>query len=218
MVEQTYNENGSGVSVIQGAIIPHCDLCAEWSVVPRVMPKSQFVGWGTKGFPKNCFDYAWGQLKKAGFTMKSTGWGTVKKINPYIYQIFGTQAVGGINTSEQVSEHFREGVKYLRQALSAGIPVLVGVDDQSGSPNTDKVTDHFVIIVGMGVDDEGNYFLYDDNATSDIDSGTSDKNRLYCLCNKEAIIGRADEKNTYFLQSEYKSYRVTQIRESKVLK
>lgn len=91
----------------------------------------------------------------------------------------------------------------------------MGLDVEKGSHNHDKTTDHFVILVGMGCDSIGKFFLFHDNATSDPDVGTSDQNRLYCICGDYKIEGVADKKNSYFMGSENKSYRVTQIRKSR---
>lgn len=213
---QSYNDDGNGISVVSSKSIPHCELCKEWENIERVMPISQFEGWTEPPLPRGCYDYVCKQLKNAGYTLKSLGWGTIKKINPYIYQIyFADGPIGGINTKEQVKENYINGVKYLKKALSEGIPVMVGIDDEDGSKNTDKITDHFVVIIGMGTDEMGNYFLFDDNATGEIDIGTSNKNRLYCLCEDWLIRGVADKRNRYFNKCTYQSYTVTQIRESK---
>jgi hypothetical protein len=111
------------------------------------------------------------------------------------------------------ARQFVDGVKYLKKALKDKIPVVAGVDDGEGSPNTDKVTDHFVVIVGMGTDAKGKYFRFYDNATGNEDNGTSDQNRLYPNCDDFVIKGTAD--NAYARGTPYKSYVVTQIRESK---
>ena len=74
------------------------------------------------------------------------------------------------------------------------------------------MTDHFVVIVGMGSDDTGEYFQFYDNATSDKEEGTSKQNRLYCNSDDFMIKGTGD--NSYARGSEDKSYTVAQIRES----
>ena len=43
-----------------------------------------------------------------------------------------------------------EGLNYINQQLETGYPILVGVDYKAGSPNSDKTTDHFIVIVGRG--------------------------------------------------------------------
>lgn len=220
MNSQEYNDNGNGILTIKGEPLAHCELCKGWQNISRIMPVEYFVGWDTPGLPKNCFDYAWAQLKKAGYTMISPGWGSSNQINPNIYQIYATEAVGGINTEETAKDHAINGILYLKKAILDRVPVIVGVDDQDGSPNRDKVTDHFVVIVGMGTDEKGNYFLFDDNATKDRKIGPSDLNRLYCICvdNQAKIVGAPDPNNGYYQQLERDNYRVTQIRESRKIK
>uniref|UniRef100_UPI0039A759AD hypothetical protein n=1 Tax=Ornithobacterium rhinotracheale TaxID=28251 RepID=UPI0039A759AD len=191
-----------------------CIYCDNWENVPRIMPKASFVGWGYNGVRKNCFDYAWKQIKDAGYDLKSTSWGNSKKMNDNIYQIYLSEDVADMKKGVQ-KDQFKKGIEYLKESIKKRIPVMVGVDDAPGSPNTDKVTDHFVVIVGMGSDDNGNYFLFDDNATSSIDVGTSDLNKIYCICDEYKLEGKADPKNAYFTNSDYKKYIITQIRETK---
>jgi hypothetical protein len=93
---------------------------------------------------------------------------------------------------------------------------MFGVDCHPGSPNSDKVTDHFVVAVGMGTDKVGNYFLFYDNAVSDQSLGTSSSNKIYCNCEKFSLAGVTDAKNTYprSTPAYYGGYTVTQIRKS----
>lgn len=73
----------------------------------------------------------------------------------------------------------------LDASLEEGIPVIVGLDwKKPNSPyNFDKVTDHWVIIVGRGVDDDGVYYTYFEVAQSNENGekkGTSrEYNRFY---------------------------------------
>ncbi len=52
----------------------------------------------------------------------------------------------------------RQARAYLDSQLDQGLPVMVGVDRKDGSKNPDGVTDHFVVVTGRGVDDEGRVF------------------------------------------------------------
>lgn len=187
------------------------DLCGSWDNIASVITKDKFIGWGHQNIAQNCFDYCKKQLQDVGKSMKTPWWGTKDKMNSDIYQLYLTEDVAGMKKGIQV-KHFTKGVLYLKSALKSSIPVVAGVDDAPGSPNSDKVTDHFVVIVGMGSDDKGKYFLFYDNATSDKTSGTSDKNRLYCNCDQFQLKGTGD--NSYARDSQYKSYTVTQIRET----
>ena len=202
------------------------DVCGNWDEVSAIIPTNKFIGWGYDypRIPKVCFQYAWKQLKVMGHDLKSPGWGTSKAINPYIYQIYLTEDVGGLKNNE-LAQQFSKGVVYLKKAIKNKIPVMVGIDDapdvitnkktkkeEVHHVNTDRVSDHFVTIVGMGTDSKGKYFLFYDNATHVVNVATSSENRLYCDCDNFTIIGTPDSRNGY---GSGLQYRVTQIRESK---
>jgi hypothetical protein len=186
------------------------DPCTEWETIAPVISKDQFIGWGHAGIKENCFDYCKEQLRVAGRAMKSPWWGG-DTMNANIYQLYLTKNVAGMKKGYQPRQ-FINGVKYLKKALKDKTPVAAGVEDGAGSRNADKVTDHYVVIVGTGTDDKGKYFQFYDNATGDKDEGTSNNNRLYPNCDDFMIKGTGD--NEYARTSQYKSYIVTQIRES----
>lgn len=188
------------------------DLTDTWDTIAPLIAKDKFVGWGHEGVSENCFDYCKKQMDVAGKSMKSPWWGTNAKMQPDIYQIYLTQDVAGMKKGIQVKE-FAKGVVYLKSALKAKNPVVVGVEDGDGSPNADKVTDHFVVIVGMGSDVNGKYFRFYDNATGNKDSGTSDQNKLYVNGNNFEIRGTGP--NAYIQGTQLQEYIVTQIRETK---
>jgi hypothetical protein len=185
-------------------------VCDSWGAVSTVIPAADFVGWGAEGIKKNCYSYCVAQLAKAGYKLASPGWviGT-----GLVYQTYVSEKIKKLEPGFQVSE-FELGVEYTKLALSSGIPVMFGVDDAAGSPNADKVTDHFVTVVGMGTDTTGNYFLFYDNATSVAVVGTSNANRIYVNCTDSSLIGNADSANSYATNSSYGNYTVTQIRRS----
>ena len=191
--------------------IASMDLCDTWDTIAPVIAKDKFIGWGHEGINENCFDYCKEQMRVVRKSMKSPWWGRSTKMNPNIYQLYLTKDVAGMKKGIQVKQ-FADGVTYLKSALKSSNPVVVGVEDGAGSPNTDQVTDHFVVIVGMGTDVKGKYFLFYDNATGDKDSGTSDQNQLYCNCNNFEIRGTAP--NAYIQATQLKAYIVTQIRET----
>lgn len=205
-----------GESVINGNTqnINLCASCNEWYSIPRIMNISHFIGWKHPNIRQNCFDYARAQLNKAGYDMKSPSWGTNTKINPFIYQLILNKNVAGMQAGVQ-KQNFIQGVKYLKESIKNKIPVIVGIDLSDNYSNIDGITDHFVIIVGMGIDQIGNYFLFDDNATGNQNIGTSNNNRLYCKCSEYKLQGKVDDRNNY---GRGKTYTVTQIRESKSLK
>ena len=88
--------------------------------------------------------------------MKSPGWGTPSKLNPYIYQLFLTEDIAGMKKGYQ-QQQFTEGVLYLKKAIKSKTPVVVGIDAHEDlrynkktkkyevhHDNKDRVTDHYV--------------------------------------------------------------------------
>lgn len=186
-------------------------VCDNWVVILPIILKDEFIGWGNPTVKKkNCYDYCVKQLNNAGYKLKSPGWGTQQIIAGSIYQTYLASDVGKMKKGYQ-KDQFDAGVKYLKQALSTSIPVMVGVEHSSGTSSADKVTDHYVVIVGMGSDEKGKFFWFYDNATGIVNDGTSPDNKIYCNCQDSSLIGTG--KNSYVL-SGYGQYIVTQIRES----
>ena len=184
-------------------------VCDNWGNVPVFILEADFIGYKTND-PSGCFRRSREQLNKAGYDLVSLGWST-KNIGAGIYQIYLASKVGEMPSGYQQGQ-FEAGIRYVKSAMLAKIPVLVGVEIHEGSSSDDKVTDHYVTLVGMGSDATGKYFFYYDNATSRAGNGASDKNRLYCDCENFSLIGSGHEDITY---RDGKSYIVTQIRESK---
>lgn len=151
-------------------------------------------------------------------------------MNPHIYQLLLNEDVAGMKKGSQ-AQQFTEGVLYLKKAIKSKTPVMVGVDDEPDvdiypktpkldHANKDHITDHYVVIVGMGTDQFGKYFLFYDNALNpeignQLEIATSPENKLYCDCDKFLIKGEGDNRNKYIQSRPYKSLTVTQIRESK---
>lgn len=106
-------------------------------------------------------EYAKEQLRIMGYQISSyhsTG---------QTFQIYSEQ--NGVNNNALIS-----GLNYLKYALSNGIPVIVGVDNFNGHPgNIDNTTDHFIVLVGMGQDNLGKYFLFYDNASGKASQGAN---------------------------------------------
>jgi hypothetical protein len=70
---------------------------------------------------------------------------------------------------------------YIDQQLDEGWPVVVGVSHKDAHYNVDALTDHFVVITGRGVDEQGRtYYAFHDPSASRGDKGsdTNPKNRL----------------------------------------
>ena len=115
----------------------------------------------------------------------------------------------------------KNGIVYLDSELEKGYPVMVGVDYEfdrkiklkSGKidyPNTDKTTDHFIVIVGRKYDEKGDlYYLFYDVGTNTINektykAGSNDNNRLYLKADC-SLRGKSQIPSKHY-------YVVTQIR------
>ncbi len=93
---------------------------------------------------------------------------------------------------------------------------MVGADDVIKLSNDDETTEHFVVIVGMGTDKTGNYFLFYDNAVPNSSIRTHNDNKLYCKCNDSKLEGTGSILNRYIqMNTSKKKYTVTQIRETR---
>lgn len=194
-------------------------VTTDWETIAPVIPKSKFIGWNYPGIKENCFDYALEQLRQVGHWVKSERWNKkwdgTKELNDHIYQLFLEQDVAGMKKGVQ-KDQFEPGVEYLKKTLKAGIPVMVGVDDDSHVTNDDRTTEHFITLVGMGEDSTGKYFLFYDNAIPVNDIGTSSQNKLYCKPSQYLIVGTGDLRNSYIqVNTAKKKYIVSQIRETK---
>ncbi|OYQ46085.1 hypothetical protein CHX27_05070 [Flavobacterium aurantiibacter] len=184
--------------------VPDFDINQSWPNIAPVIPVSAFVGWSRLHRDWECMEYSKEQLRVMGY-----------KISSYhavgqTFQVFTAQS--GVNQTQVVA-----GVKYLKYALTNGIPVIVGVDNHAGSPNpqTDNTTDHFIVIVGMGQDAGGKYFRFYDNASGAASQGTSVNNKLYYNSDTGVIEGQS--QTNYAVSNGYNPYRVTMIRKSKSL-
>jgi hypothetical protein len=91
------------------------------------------------------------------------------------------RAEGGV--AGQATANAAEGINAINASLSAGKPIIVGVDYKQADYNDDKLTDHFIIIVGSSTTTNADgslstvYHFYDP-ATSRSDIGTSSSNTL----------------------------------------
>jgi len=179
------------------------DQTQPWPIIQNVIPISDFVGWDRDSHPSwECMDYAKAQIAKKGYAI-SNYFDAGQTIQIYT-------AANGINKSAA-----KNAVGYLISALQRGIPVIVGVDDQPGSPNpnTDNTTDHFIVIVGTGIDINGTYFTFYDNASFYPTQGASINNKLYYNPSNGLITGKS--QTAYANDPKLYDYIVTQIRKSK---
>lgn len=180
-------------------IYPNFDPSNPWPTIAPVIPVSQFVGWGYPGVRRNCLDYAKKQISLVGYQI--SGYGAAGQT----FQIYTTQ--NGVNNNMLI-----QGLSYIKYALANGIPVIVGVDDQPGSPNpqTDNSTDHFVVIVGMGANTNGKYLQFYDNAAGAVSQGANNLNLLYYNPTTGIISGTSQTGYAQGL-----TYKLTMIRKSK---
>lgn len=185
-------------------------VCDNWTTVLPFVSKDEFVGYKSTD-PSGCFRRAQEQLNKAGYELKSPGWSSKSIIAGSIYQTYLIEAVAGMKSGYQ-KDQFEKGVQYLKTSMLSRIPVIVGVERYEGSSSSDKVTDHYVTIVGMGNDEDGKFFWFYDNATAYADWGTSYKNKIYCDCQNYSLSGGGEEKIKYI--GEGGVYIISQIRES----
>jgi hypothetical protein len=178
-------------------LINNC-VCDDWEKVDAVIPVKNFVGWNYAypGDPAKCYKLCVLQLKMSSYSPTGKQYQIATEKNKQI--LFNKQ-------------NFNDGIDYLKKAIKNKIPVLCGVDDKPGTPNKDTITDHFVIIVGMGSDSIGNYFLFFDNAVSDSSVGASSENKLYCFCSDSKLEGVGDTRNGYIQGTSRKKYTVSRI-------
>ena len=178
-------------------LINNC-VCDDWEKVDAVIPVKNFVGWNYAypGDPAKCYKLCVLQLKMSSYSPTGKQYQIATEKNKQI--LFNKQ-------------NFNDGIDYLKKAIKNKIPVLCGVDDKPGTPNKDTITDHFVIIVGMGSDSIGNYFLFFDNAESDSSVGASSENKLYCFCSDSKLEGVGDTRNGYIQGTSRKKYTVSRI-------
>ena len=179
-----------------------------WPNISPVISVIDFIGWNRTLHPTwECMEYCKAQITVEGYQISNYFNNSGQTIQVYTEQ-------NGVNQIE-----LQKGLSYLIYAMENGIPVIVGVDDHTGSPNpnTDNTTDHFVVIVGMGTDSNGKYFTFYDNASGKmpyLNYGANPNNKLYYYSNTGLITGKSS--TPYFDNVEY-DYILTQIRKSKEL-
>lgn len=123
--------------------------------------------WSTQA-PNGCYDACVAILKRCGVT--SAG--------PASRMIASDQC--GMHLTVNAEMH--SATAYIRSEINAGRPVIIGVDDtlRTDVSNGHKGTDHFVVVVGYGIDDQkGQYFQYLEVGTAHYDKAISEENRLF---------------------------------------
>jgi hypothetical protein len=183
------------------------DSQSPWPSYGPVIDKTKAVLFEIEDY--DCHVFVKKQLSNAGYKISSYFLDYVGEFSPNNVIHFETIQVytelDGINVSE-----IDHALDYLYSALKRGIPVVAGVNTKTGSSNplTDNTTDHFIVIVGMGSDNNGNYFSFYDSADAEVDKVTHPDNKLYFNNNKFKGKSKADYANGF-------DYTLTQIRKSK---
>lgn len=179
----------------------NCQICGDWLSILPIIPKSQHINWNSAypGEGDKCYKLGVLQLKNFKFSPLGKQYQIAKEIN-HIQTFY--------------PEELKKAVDYMKKALQESTPILCGVDDSPGTPNRDTITDHFIIIVGMGEDSKGKFFYFYDNASGDSDIGASLENKLYCKCKENKIEGEGDIRNGYIQNTPNKKYTLARVIES----
>lgn len=198
--------------------------------IANVIPKNKFVPYRTykvfypNGTPKidpktgkqeergvNCLTLCQEQIAKAGCIMTNGydpgGETFVIRTNPNK----PTKSSPQNNSGETVDD--AEALKaftYIKESLKKGIPVIVGVSTRGGEkPNSDNVTNHFIVVVGYGTDSQGREVLrFYDNGTANSQEGTKDELTLVYVQGKGLVAGWGTSSNPNYDEN----YQVTQVR------
>ena len=142
----------------------------EWiyTKIDPVFPIKDFVNWTTK---RDCFANSQEQLSKQG-NSSELYWGSA-------FQMYREGKYGKKVTKKSKLA----GIDAIHRSLESGNAIMVGVDygkTKHDDNNQDKTTDHFIVIVGRGSDDNGEFFTFYENAVNNKDKGTKiSTNRLY---------------------------------------
>ena len=134
--------------------------------VDQVIEDNQYVGYGETG---DCMASCKKQLAKQNLTISSG---------------YSTNAVQMYKSGKQGNKvNLDQAYHIINEELEAGNQVIVGLtytDKQEANKATDNTTDHFVTLVGRGMDDKGMYFTFFENATGQQSTGTDTQtNRFY---------------------------------------
>ncbi|WP_349523696.1 hypothetical protein [Muricauda sp. NFXS6] len=156
--------------------------------------------------------------------LKRSGTGTDRSKQVVIAQS-SQQDCGNITMKSK--EEFEEGINILKTSLKEHkLPILIGVHHPKAikndkgliiewvekcSGNTPQITNHYVVVVGMGYDEQKqqNYFRFYEVGTSILGKGTSTNNKLYLDESLKILKGTTEYKSN----SEY-YYIITEIRKN----
>ncbi len=134
--------------------------------IDQVIDDNQYVGYGET---HDCMKACKKQLAKQDLSISSS---------------YSTNAVQMYKSGKQGNKvDLDQAYHIINEELEAGNQLIVGLtytDVQEANKATDNTTDHFVTLVGRGMDDKGMYFEFFENATGQQSTGTDTKtNRFY---------------------------------------
>lgn len=181
-----------------------------WPTVENVLSGHTFIGWHTGA---NCLELSKQQIAQLGYSISNYG-ASGQTIQTY------TEAHGADSSS------VKKAITYINTALSQGKPVIIGVDvkpGQASPPYTDNSTDHFVVIVGSGTDNNGRYYRFYDNSTNNPIYGASVNNKLYYNPTTKLISGNTTsaydnaitQSSSVGIQHGLHPFIITQVRKLK---
>jgi predicted chitinase len=152
--------------------ITNCSICNK-----KHIDLSDVTNWVPQN-PGKCFDASKELIQNYGLPTTSGA-----NVNPIIM----TSQMNGANL---VSKDFDLGIIYLDSQLENNKPVIVGLDDgRNKKYNTDKTTEHFLVIVGKGCDEGKVFYRFFDVGTAHLSKGTNVNNKLYVDNDKKMIQG-----------------------------
>ncbi|NJK96450.1 MAG: hypothetical protein HC905_17425 [Bacteroidales bacterium] len=99
------------------------------------------------------------------------------------------------------SGNIEAAIKYIKDKLKAGRPVIIGVHYDNGTTkppnNSNRAKRHFMIVVGIGIEGDNEYFRFYDpgRSISNMSAATSSKNKLILNRQKGLFQGTYNDKN-----------------------
>ena len=132
----------------------------------------KFIGWNTPGYPKNCYDYAVGSLKRHGISYPG--------VNTQVFKLLYEDSNGKLKYfGSDYKQNYQNAIDSIDRHLEKGRPILVGLNH---SPNykakpskpggiNEGATDHFVLIYGREFINGYMYYMYYENARSHASKG-----------------------------------------------
>ena len=118
-----------------------------------------------------------------------------------------TSATYNAATLNYDTESFVDAVKYIKDKLRSGLPILIGTHYTNGTStpprNNNRATRHFMVVVGMGMEGDNLYFRFYDPGR-----GVSSRSYATSINNKLTI-----SRKQGFIQGNYqnRTYTITEV-------